>query len=191
MHQNALQIAVIGAGHGGKSMAADLAIKGFSVRLYNRTAAHIEAIKLRGGIQLLSEDGRERFGPLARVTANMAEAIEDAHLIMVVIPACGHRDIALQAAAHLKDEQVLVLNPGRTGGALEFTAGLREMNCTQHPIICEAETFIFAARSMGPAEARIFRTKFSIPVSAMPAKRTAEAIEIIQKVYPQFIFRYG
>ena len=39
--------AVIGAGHGGKAMAADLAAKGFSVKLYNRTPEHITEIALR------------------------------------------------------------------------------------------------------------------------------------------------
>jgi len=44
--------AVIGAGHGGKAMAADLALKGFNVRLFNRTLDHIETICARGGIEL-------------------------------------------------------------------------------------------------------------------------------------------
>ncbi|MBN1250436.1 MAG: NAD/NADP octopine/nopaline dehydrogenase family protein [Anaerolineae bacterium] len=182
-----LHITVIGAGHGGKSMAADLAIKGYPVTLYNRTTAHIEAIQLRGGIELITEDGRDHFGKLTKATDDLDEAIEDADLIMVVVPASGHRDIALSAATCLRDDQVVLLNPGRTGGALEFAAGLREAGCTGRPIICEAETFLFAARSMGPAEARIFRTKFSVPVAAMPADRTEEALALIHRVYPQFI----
>ncbi|MDZ7837273.1 MAG: hypothetical protein U5N58_04575 [Actinomycetota bacterium] len=32
-----LKFAVVGAGHGGKAIAAHLAIKGFDVNLYNRT----------------------------------------------------------------------------------------------------------------------------------------------------------
>jgi len=38
-----LKFAVIGAGHGGKAMAAYLAIKGFPVKLYNRTLSKIRA----------------------------------------------------------------------------------------------------------------------------------------------------
>ena len=34
---------VIGAGHGGKAMAAHLALMGFQVTLYNRTFDHISA----------------------------------------------------------------------------------------------------------------------------------------------------
>jgi opine dehydrogenase len=44
------QITVIGAGNGGKAMAAHLAIMGVEVTLYNRTWKNIEAINKRGGI---------------------------------------------------------------------------------------------------------------------------------------------
>ncbi|HHE71972.1 MAG TPA: NADP transhydrogenase subunit alpha [Chloroflexi bacterium] len=187
MKSSTIPITVVGAGNGGKSMAADLAARGFRVTLYNRTAANIEAIKLRGGIELIDEEGRRRFGPLACVTSSMEEALAEASLVMVVIPASGHRDVAQLAAPHLRDDQIVVLNPGRTGGALEFYGTLMQMACPARPIVCEAETFLFAARSTGPAEAHIFRTKFSVPVAAMPTRRTEEALSLIRQAYPQFI----
>lgn len=187
MNRGDFNITVIGAGHGGKAMAAEMATRGFQVTLYNRTFANVEVIKLRGGIELITEDGRELFGPLCKVTSDMEEALADANLIMVVIPASGHRSVALAAAPHLKDHQLLVLNPGRTGGALEFVHGLREKGCQAKPTICEAETFIFASRSLGPAEARIFRTKYSVPVAALPQTKTEDALKVIRQVYPQFI----
>ena len=45
---------VIGAGHGGKAMAAHLALMGLHVTLFNRTFEHINVIKMRGGIDLES-----------------------------------------------------------------------------------------------------------------------------------------
>jgi len=182
-----ITITVAGAGHGGKAMAAELAARGFPVTLYNRTYAHIETIALRGGIELITEDNREVFGPLQRVTSDLAEATAEADLIMVVIPASGHRPLGLAIAPYLRDGQVVLLNPGRTGGALEFAAAIREGGCRTASIICEAETFIFASRSMGPSEARIFRTKFSIPVAAFPATQTEKALSVIRQAYPQFI----
>ncbi|MBN1262481.1 MAG: NAD/NADP octopine/nopaline dehydrogenase family protein [Anaerolineae bacterium] len=187
MNETQLTITVIGAGNGGKAMAADLAAKGFAVRLYNRTFANIETVALRKGIALHTEDGHEVFGPLEIVTSDIEMALDGADLIMVVIPASGHRDVALAASPFLQDNQIVVLNPGRTGGALEFAQGLLEGNCPCRPTICEAETFLFASRSLGPAEARIFRTKYSVPVAAFPTQRTQAAIATIQTAYPQFI----
>ena len=44
-----LKFAVIGAGHGGKAIAAHLALKGFPVKLYNRTLSKIIPIIKMGG----------------------------------------------------------------------------------------------------------------------------------------------
>jgi opine dehydrogenase len=178
---------VIGAGHGGKAMAADLAVKGFAVHLYNRTAERISEIALRGEIELEYEDGAHRLGRLAVVTSDIAEALDGADVIMVVLPASGHRDVARLCAPHLRDGQIVMLNPGRTGGALEFRQILNREGCTADVIVAEACTFVFASRSTGPAQARIFRRKNAVPLAALPAIRTGHVLEVVCEAYPQFI----
>lgn len=187
MGASELQITIIGAGHGGKGMAADLAMRGYAVRLYNRSYQHIEDIAHRGGIEVTLEDGRQAFGKLRLVTGDIAQALDGAHLIMVVVPASGHQTIATACTPHLQDGQVLVLNPGRTGGALEFRHILEEAQCDVDVCIAEAETFLFASRSLGPAQARIFRRKNTVPLAALPATQTAKVLDLMQEVYPQFI----
>ena len=182
------QYTVIGAGHGGKSMAAHLALMGLQVTLYNRTFDHISVIKQRGGIELESaENGPRGFGELACATSNMAEALEDAQVIMVVTPSSAHADIAKVAAPHLKDGQIVILHPGRTCGALEFKKGMLDAGCTADVTIAEAETFIYASRSDGPAQAHIFRIKEAVPLAALPANRTQSVLDAIRPAYPQFI----
>jgi len=44
----------------GKAMAAHLALAGFPVSLYNRTADNISVIRKRGGIELESYEGGPR-----------------------------------------------------------------------------------------------------------------------------------
>jgi len=180
---------VIGAGHGGKAMAAHLALMGFSVTLYNRTASHIEIIKKRGGIELESgeEGGPHGFGKLARVTSDIGEAIKHAEVIQVVLPSSAHADIAEAVAPHLKNGQIVILHPGRTCGALEFVKVMRDNGCKADVTVAEAETFIYASRSDGPAQARIFRIKEAVPLAALPANRTAKVLEVINEAYPQFI----
>jgi opine dehydrogenase len=182
-----LQIAILGAGHGGKAMAADLAIRGYAVRLYNRTYEHIQTIAARGGIELALETGYQELGLIDVVTNDIALALDGAHLIMVVIPASGHRDVAQACAPILADGQIVVLNPGRTGGALEFRHVLDEAGSTAEIIIAETETFLFASRSTGPAQAQIFRRKNTVPLAALPATGTRAVLDVLQEVYPQFI----
>jgi opine dehydrogenase len=180
---------VIGAGHGGKAMAAHLALMGFSVTLYNRTPGHVEIIKKRGGIELDSEEegGPHGFARLAKVTSDMGEALKHAQVIQVVLPSSAHADIAAAAAPHLKDGQIVILHPGRTCGALEFAKVMRDHGCQADVTVAEAETFIYASRSDGPAQARIFRIKEAVPLAALPAIRTQHVLDIICEAYPQFI----
>jgi opine dehydrogenase len=183
-----IRFTVIGAGHGGKAMAAHLALMGFPVSLYNRTPENVSVIKARQGIELSSyEGGPHGFGHLEKVTSNMEDALEGNQIIMVVLPSTAHADIARAAAPHLKDGQIVVLNPGRTGGALEFAQALRENRCKEHPVIAEAETLIYASRSDGPALARIFRIKESVPLAALPATHTRQVLDALAPAYPQFI----
>src|SRR5512145_1781315 len=118
---------VIGAGHGGKAMAAHLALMGMQVNLYNRTFDHIDVIKKRGGVELEGSEGGPRgFGKLHVVTSDMCEALQGTQMIMVVVPSSAHIDIAKAAAPHLKSGQTVILHPGRTCGALEFAKVLRD-----------------------------------------------------------------
>jgi opine dehydrogenase len=185
---NDTRYTVIGAGHGGKAMASHLALMGFPVTLYNRTPQNIAAIKTRAGIELKSyEGGPHGFAELILVTSDMGEALEQAEIVMVVVPSTAHADIARNAAPHLRDGQIVLLNPGRTGGTMEFTKVLSEQGCQADVTIAEAETFIYASRSEGPAESRIFRIKDAVPLAALPATRTERVLEALEPAYPQFI----
>ena len=179
---------VIGAGHGGKAMAAHLGLMGFPTTLYNRTFERVEAIQERGGIDLESSYTHlNAFCPLECVTSDLSVALEKAEMIMVVIPSSAHAEMAKKCAPFLKDGQIVVLHPGRTCGAIEFAKVLRDEGCTADVTISEAETFIYASRSDGPAQAHIFRIKEAVPLAALPANRTKQVLKIIHEAYPQYI----
>jgi opine dehydrogenase len=180
-----LKFAVLGAGHGGKALAAHLAIKGFSVSLYNRTLSRIRPIIKMKGIELEGEV--KGFGRLDVVTDDIKKAVGGADIIMVVVPANGHRYIAEKCAPFLKDGQIVVLNPGRTCGAIEFLQVLRDNGNDKDVVIAEAQTFIYASRGMGPATARIFRIKQAIPVASIPSEKTEEVVQKLNQAFPEFI----
>ena len=176
---------VIGAGNGGKAMAAYLALLGKKVLLYNRTFSHVEVIAERQGIDLINSDGLEGFGRLDKVTDSIAEFLAE-HRSLWSYPL---HNTGIRHCCHtfLRDDHIVILHPGRTGGALEFAETLRQNGCATTPIISEAETFIFASRSEGPNLARIFRIKQSVPLAALPANRTQEVLNAIHTAFPQFI----
>ena len=188
MSIEATRYTIVGAGNGGKAMAAHLALMGADVTLWNRTFSHIDAIQRRGGIELESYEGGPRgFGALKLVTSEISEAVDGADVLMVVVPSSAHADIALKMAPYLKDGQTVILHPGRTMGAIEFDTVLRRKGCTADINLAETETFIYASRSEGPAQARIFRIKDAVPLAALPATRNKVVLDLIHEAYPQYI----
>lgn len=180
--------AVIGAGNGGRAMAAHLALMGFPVTLYNRTPAHVAAIAARGGLELHSYNGGPNgFAQLACVTSNLEEALAQADLIMVVTPSTAHAELARQMAPCLLDGQMVVLHPGRTLGAIEFSTELQRSDCTAKVIVAETETLIYASRSEGPARVRLFSIKEAVPLAALPATFTHTVLDALAPAYPQFV----
>ena len=180
-----LKFCVLGAGHGGLAMAGHLAIMGFKVNLYNRGRKRIRPVIQRKGIKVEGEI--EGFGKIELASNHVKECLDGADILMVVVPAIGHRFIAEICAPYLKESQVVILNPGRTGGALEFFNTLNEQDAKQLPFIAEAQTFLYASRALGPAHAKIFSIKNSVPLATLPAYWIPGVLKVIQRAFPQFI----
>ena len=159
-----LKFAIIGAGHGGTAMAGHLSLMGFDVSLYNRTPERIQIIQHSGGIEILSDQNSipQGFAPLKLITSNLEEAVRGRDVLMVVLPATGHLSIAENLAPFLTDNQIIVLNPGRTGGALEVLNTIRQYGCKADVVVCEAQTLLYTSRSLNPGQTRIFRIKKNI-----------------------------
>ena len=185
MKEHKFKIAVLGAGHGGLAMAGHLALNGFSVNIYSRSEERLWGIKSTGRIVLEGEVEGEGF--LNLVTNDIEKAIEDVELIMAVVPATAHRYLAEECAPYLQDGQIVILNPGRTFGAIEFRQVLEEKGCKAKVIIGEAQTFIYASRVLGPGQVKIFRIKNSIPVATMRAHKIPSTVNKLRKAYPQFV----
>ncbi|SHK18021.1 NAD/NADP-dependent octopine/nopaline dehydrogenase family protein [Paramaledivibacter caminithermalis] len=179
-----LSFAVIGAGNGGQAIAGYLALKGYSVNLYNRSIERIKDIKQKGYIDL--EGCYNGRGILNLVTNNIERAIRNVDVIMVVSPASAHKFLANKIAPIIAPNQYIVLNPGRTGGALEFKNIIAKYNPVKEVCIIEAQTLLFACRSLYNGKVKIFGKKNEVKVSALPATRTKEFTNIIKDVFPEF-----
>jgi opine dehydrogenase len=175
---------VAGAGNGGISMAGHLGLMGFEVRLYNRTDERLNAVRWYGGVEL--EGVVEGFGPVAMATSSIGEAVRGADVVMIVTPSTAHRPLAEAMAPHLADGQLVVLNPGRTGGALEFSAVARRLAPEVLPVVVEAQTFIYASRATSRHKGHIFSIKNGVPASALPSHMTPDALGVLNVAFPAF-----
>lgn len=177
---------VMGAGHGGLAMAGHLGLMGFEVRLFSRSFARVASVRMRGGVDVTGDEV-DGFGKVVLATDNAAEALDGVDVVMVVVPATGHENVAQICAPHLKAGQIVVLNPGRTMGALAFYQALKREECETSVMIAETQTFLYASRITGPAQVHIFRVKNSIPLATLRAHKIPECLAVIRKAFPQFV----
>lgn len=180
-----LSFAVIGGGHGGQGIAAYLGYLGHRINLYNRTLAKVEKIKEQGFIEM--QGCISGKGYIDLVTNSIEQAIRGVDIIMVVVPASAHRYIASLIAPYVTSDQYIVLNPGRTGGALEFKNIIRMNNPMKDVCIVEAQTLLFACRSVQAGIVKILSKKNEVKVAALPAIRTKEFISVISSIIPEFV----
>jgi len=166
--------AVIGAGNSGLAMAAHLAFHGESVTIWNRTYKNIS--RLSESRRIVCTGTITSTVSIDTATSNMAEAIAGAEFIFVTTPASAHADIAREMAPFVQTNQRVILNPGRTLGALEFLKVLRESGCNQSPQVAETQTIVYTCRKSAEDSVEIFRYKNDVLLSCIDSSRNVETV---------------
>jgi opine dehydrogenase len=174
------EIAIIGAGNGGCAAAADLTLRGFSVRLYGRSSSTVDPIKQRGGIELSGTLG-EHFARLAMITGDAGAAIRGADLVMLTGPTHAHAAMAETIAPHIADDQLLLAAPGHTVLLIPNTLRANGRNVLA---FCDTATLPYIARKFGPAAVRVTQAARYLVFAVFPGNRTAELAERLSEVYP-------
>lgn len=180
-----MKIAVIGAGNGGQAISAYLSIQGHEVNLYHYRKEKVDAlnnknntIKLVGAI--------EGDGVLHCVSTDLKKVIEGAEVIMVTTIANAHSTLAEQMAPILQENQVVVLNPGRTGGALEFLQTIKKNGCVNNVYVAEAQTLVYACRIVEEGVVNVIGVKDKVLISSVNSKRTQYVLDKVKPLYPCF-----
>ncbi len=104
-----MKIAVLGGGNGSFAAAGDFALQGHEVRLWRRDSAAVAEHRNEGSRVVLQDSTGRHEVQLALVTADIANAVRGAELILCPTPAFAQPDIARRLAPHLTDGQVVFL----------------------------------------------------------------------------------
>ena len=157
------RVFVCGAGHQGLSMAAHLALNGHEVCLWNRTQKNIQEVIDTGVIHcsgVVNGDAR-----IKRASSVMKEVVAD--FVMVTTPSSAHREIARELAPFVHKDMIIVLNPGRTFGAIDFAEELLKCGVGEIPQIAETQTIVYTCRKSGPNSTTIFTLKDDVKIAAI------------------------
>lgn len=178
-------IAIIGGGNGAFAAASDLTSRGYEVTIY-------EDPKFKSNVEGIIESGIincEGVGPVGefkikKVTLDLAEALEDADVIMPISPAYAQETVAKSLAPFLKSGDKIVLTPGSTGGALVFAKVLHDLGKLDGIKIAEMHTLPYATRKVDNKTVRILLMAKLMYFAAFPAKYNTEMYELVKPLFP-------
>jgi opine dehydrogenase len=177
-----MRIAVLGGGHGGYAAAADLAEQGHEVRLWRRDATAFAPVLQSQSVRL--KDARGARGVrLALATMDLGAALRSAELVLLPVPATAQADIARAMAPHLERGQIVFAPPG-TFGSYAMADTVRGAGGEREIAFAETGTLPYLARKRAADEVAITIRAKRLPVGVFPARRTAEAIEVLRRAYP-------
>ena len=98
-----------------------------------------------------------------------------------------HPQYARLLAPLLEEGQILFLNPGHSGGALEVKQILKEQGLAAKITLIETNTLTYITRKTGYNETTIFKVNNSVLFSALPACETPAVSQKIKELYPELV----
>lgn len=164
-------IAILGAGAGGAAAATELIQNGFSVRLWNRSPETLRPFVENNCVQYDGVLGEGSVVPEC-ISANLEEVLKGADGILVCMPTLAHGALAGTLAALGKSSVPVVLNPGHTGGAMEFYQSYTELG-VKPPPLAEFSTLTYVARKYDPGTVTISGAAKQVRVAGMAGDTVA------------------
>jgi len=188
--------AVLGAGNGGTATAADLTVRGFDVHLWEHPdfKENIKPYLENGGINLEvlpSTPLKEGFAKVKLITTDIEKAINGVDVVMIIVPSFAHKTVAELCVPYLQEGQVVVINPGNFGAAIQFSNIFKQKGKVKKVIFAEAECLIYACRKKDPQTIWIRGYKEGLRIVAFPAKENDKVISLIKQVYPEVLPGYN
>ncbi|MGB3366513.1 MAG: NAD/NADP octopine/nopaline dehydrogenase family protein [Acidaminobacteraceae bacterium] len=180
-----MKVAVLGSGNGGCALAADWALAGNEVRLFDfeQFDTNIKAIIASGGIETTGViDG---FAKLAYVGHDIEETISDVQLIFVVGPAYSTAAFGKAVKQYLRKGQIVCVCPSSCGGAIVFKNALDVPLYDEEYIISETSTLPYACRVYEPGKVHVYhKINDGIYIAAIPGKYTKKVFDMFETVHP-------
>jgi opine dehydrogenase len=173
-----VRVALLGAGAGGAAAVAELTAAGHQVSWWARREETLLPFQALGGVRHEGLLGAGLATPRL-MTTSLDAAIRDAETVVVALPTFAHGSIArLLASAGWPSRLPVVLNPGHTGGALEFThawemAAGGPRPARPAPPVAELSTLTYVARKLAPGSVTVTGRARTVRAASMPGGEAA------------------
>lgn len=176
-----MDVTVVGCGAGACAAAVELLAAGHDVRVWSRSEATIAPHVRRGGIAYEGVLGEGLAVP-SRMTTDLAGALRGAEAAIVVLPTFLHADVARSMIeADMRTDLPVILNPGHTGGALEFAQVFVGMGRRPPPLV-EFSTLTYVARKYAPDSVTVSGRAGAVKAASLGA--APEVLDLAGRLFP-------
>ncbi len=178
-------VAILGGGATAQTQAADFALSGYKVSLYDlpelASAELMESRRIElGGVQANLKDFRRTgVAEIDVVTTDMAEALEGANLVIVSIPSFGQRAFFEKMIPHLKDGQVISIFPDNFG-SLVLRRMMQERACDVDIIIGGWHSQPYGTRLLKSGKVNCFIRDATQIYAALPSRDDDKFFEALR-----------
>lgn len=177
------KIAIIGAGSGGQTAAADLTLKGYKVWLYEfpEMVSSVEKIMQDGVIRLVENDSVSHEVRIAGISTDFRQVVRGADIILVMVPSFVVEKVAHLCLDYLDSGRKIYFLPGGVGGALEFLNLVRASS--KKFIVGESSTLPYATRLTSPGVVSLMLRVKTLFFAAFPGKESASLGRELKELY--------
>jgi len=178
------KVAILGGGHGAHTMAAEMALAGYEVNMFElpKFKDKFEKVLSTKTVELVGA-GRKGKAKLNVVSTKIEEVIQGVDFIMLVMPSFGHKPFAELCAKQLEENQTIVLWPGNFG-TLEISKLFKDMGVKTKFKLAESSTLPYATRLVRPGRVHLHSYATTVLLSAFPAKDTPEIVSQLKDLFP-------
>ena len=183
-------VAILGGGVCAQTFAAELTLEGYKVRLYElphfapeTLAGVLKTHEIELGGKQLNFKWFRRAGvaKVDVVTTEISEALRGAGLLIVAIPAKGHKPFFENMIPYLEDGQVVSIFPDNFG-SLMLRNMMREKGCDADVIIGGWTSMPYGVRIVEPGKVDCILRIRELVCDALPSKDGDRFFEILKGI---------
>ncbi|MDA3917233.1 MAG: NAD/NADP octopine/nopaline dehydrogenase family protein [Deltaproteobacteria bacterium] len=176
-------VTILGGGNGARSAAAEIALRGHKVTIYEMPQFADSVSKIKENKIIKSIGEIEGNATIEKVTFDINEAVTGSDVIIIIVPTIFHLAYTRLLAPVLEDGHNIVFMPGSMG-SLEF---IQEMQCqgiSKDITVSDFAALPYATRIISPDTVKIFGRRAVLSMGVFPAVKKERIMPIMRDVYP-------
>jgi opine dehydrogenase len=178
------RFAVLGSGNGGRAFCAQAAAAGYPVRLFEPLEETEDIKTLKKDPVMGLEGDLNCSGTVERIALDIAEAMDGANVLLVVVPSFAHQPIFEKMIPHLVDGQHIVIFPGNFGG-LRLKRMMANAGCKAKVSISETASLPYACRIKDAHTVHVYKLKKLMKVATSPCEKGTETVAILKALFAE------